>query len=130
MISKSMYKSILLSTLVAACVCTQVTFAEEIDNSAVLPPPTLEASEAPVVYETRTIYQSEFLPGVRLCEEDEVDYRGDFRRVNCQDEDVLEALATRDDRVTVAQPNKVFKDDFKASGNILRIDFQRKLFSK
>ena len=124
-----MGKSALISTFAASVLLTStLVLAEDTVNTEVLAPPTLETGvDNTVVYETRTVYESQFLPGVRLCEESEVDYRGDFRRVNCQDTEVLEALATRDNRVTVDEPNKVFKNDFQASGNILRINFQRKI---
>ena len=126
---KGMGKSALISTFAASVLLTSpLVLAEEIVDTEVLAPPSLETGvDNTVIYETRTVYESQFLPGVRLCEDSEVDYRGDFRRVNCQDTEILEALSTRDPRVTLDDPNKVFKNDFHGSGNILRINFQRKV---
>lgn len=91
-----------------------------------------EVAETPrldtkIEYKTRTVYESEFFPGVRLCEEDEVDYRGDFRRVNCQDEAIIESVSTRNQNDFDTGAHSIVKDRVAPNGNLLRIKFHKKV---
>ena len=95
-----------------------------------LPPPVITPTETEVAVESRTVYESKFLPGVRLCEESEVDYRGGLRRVNCQDAEAIEAVSTRNDLFEATSPSTFIDNSHAPNGNVLRINFQRKLFSK
>lgn len=104
-------------------------FAEESLQNEALPPPAIAPTSTERTYESRTVYESSFLPGVRLCEEDEVDYRGDFRRVNCQDEEVINSVSTRQNLFNVATPSTFIDNTSIPNGNILRIKFQRKVFT-
>ncbi len=92
------------------------------------PPSAEDISESqPLQLKTQTVYETKFLPGVRLCEEDEVDYRGDFRKVNCQDEEMINAVSTRkEDPYNNAKPNTIVSDRIEPNGNIFRINFRRK----
>ncbi len=80
-----------------------------------------------IEYKTRTVYEPEFLPRVRWCEEDEVDYRGDFRRVNCQDEAIIEAVSTRDRNDYDTGAHSIVEDRVAPNGNLLRIKFRKKV---
>ena len=90
------------------------------------PAPKLDTS---IGYKTRTIYEPEFFPGVRWCEQKEVDYRGEFRRVNCQDQAVIEAVSTRELTDLDAAPPSTIKDRVAPNGNILRIKFRKKVIA-
>ena len=81
-------------------------------------------------YQTKTVYESSFLPGVRFCEEDEVDYRGDFRKVNCQDEELINAVSTREADPYNTRPNIIVNDRIEPNGNLLRIKFRKKVYTK
>lgn len=99
------------------------------DNDAIDTPPSAEEiaqDEPKLQIKTETIYETSFLPGVRLCEEDEVDYRGDFRKVNCQDEALIDAVSTRKEDPYNTRPNTVVSDRVEPNGNIFRINFRRK----
>ena len=99
------------------------------DNDAVKTPPSAEQiaqDEPKLQIKTETIYETSFLPGVRLCEEDEVDYRGDFRKINCQDEALIDAVSTRKEDPYNTRPNTVVSDRVEPNGNIFRINFRRK----
>lgn len=104
-------------------------FAQETLQNEVLPPPDIEAKSSERSYESRTVYESAFLPGVRLCEENEVYYRGDFRRVNCQDEELIESVSTRKNLFDATTPSTFIDNYAIPNGNVLRIKFQRKVFA-
>ena len=80
-----------------------------------------------IEYKTRTVYEGEFFPGVRWCEDKEVDYRGDFRRVNCQDEAIIESVSTRDQDYFDSKPHAIVEDRVAPNGNLLRIKFRKKI---
>ena len=82
-----------------------------------------------IEYKTRTVYESEFLPGVRFCDQEEVDYRGDFRRVNCQDEEIIESVSTREQDEYNTGPHSIVDDRVAPNGNLLRIKFRKKVSS-
>ena len=125
-VTRSLFVSIVISTFAVTPL-----FA---DNSEAKSSATTEAAEPPklntdVEYKTRTVYESEFLPGVRWCEEEEVDYRGDFRRVNCQDEAIIQSVSTRENDEYNAGPNSIVDDRIAPNGNLLRIKFRKKIVS-
>lgn len=118
----------LLASLTVAFLATNPLFAETQTGASGSPekPPELDTS---VQFEARTVYETEFFPGVRFCEPQEVDYHGDLRRVNCQDEAIIQAVSTReDDRFTAREP-AIVSDRVEPNGNVLRIKFHRKVFS-
>lgn len=123
-VTRSLFVSIVISTFAVTPL-----FA---DNTEVKSSAATEATEPPklntdVEYKTRTVYESEFLPGVRWCEEEEVDYRGDFRRVNCQDEAIIQSVSTREKDEYNAGPNSIVDDRIAPNGNLLRIKFRKKI---
>ena len=120
---KSVTHSLIASFAISA-IATGPLFAEE---SA--PPPEAPKLDTSVQYEARTVYESKFLPGVRLCDQDEVDYRGDFRRVNCQDEDIIHSVSTREEDRYSAGADPIVDDRIEPNGNLLRIKFHKKLFA-
>ena len=105
-----------------------ITSANAEDASVQTPPSAEDISKAQPKYsiKTETIYESSFLPGVRLCEDSEVDYRGDFRKVNCQDETLINAVSTRKQDPYNTRPNINVKDRIEPNGNIFRINFRKK----
>lgn len=117
-------------------ILTCQVFAQETLQNEALPPPDIEPKTSERTYESRTVYESAFLPGVRLCEDDEVYYRGDFRRVNCQDQELIESVSTRNNMFNATTPS-TFIDNYAIpngnvlipNGNVLRIKFQRKTFA-
>jgi hypothetical protein len=111
-------------------IITCQVFADGTSQNEILPPPDIKEKSAERNYETRTIYESAFLPGVRLCEDDEVDYRGDFRRINCQDEELIESVSTRSNMFDPTTPSTFIDNYAVPNGNVLRIKFQRKLIAK
>ena len=99
------------------------------DDVAAKAPPSAEQiaqDEPKLQIKTETIYETSFLPGVRLCEEDEVEYRGDFRKINCQDEALIDAVSTRKEDPYNTGPKTVVNDRVEPNGNIFRINFRRK----
>ena len=114
----------LMATIAIIAITAGPLLAE--DSKPQPEPPKLDTS---VKYEARTVYESEFLPGVRWCEQDEVDYRGDFRRVNCQDEAIIQAVSTREEDRYSSGPNTIIDDRVEPNGNLLRIKFHKKLFA-
>ena len=96
------------------------------DEPLSAPPSVDEIPQKQLQIKTETIYESSFLPGVRLCEDDEVDYRGDFRKVNCQDDALINAVSTRKEDPYNTQPNIIVDDRIKPNGNIFRINFRKK----
>lgn len=113
----------------AAISCSMmITSAIAEDASIQTPPSAEEISNTQPEYsvKTETIYESSFLPGVRLCEDNEVDYRGDFRKVNCQDETLINAVSTRKQDPYNTRPNIIVDDRIEPNGNIFRINFRKK----
>lgn len=98
------------------------------DDEGAIPPSADKISQDKQLLQikTETIYESSFFPGVRLCDEDEVDYRGDFRKVNCQDEALINEVSTRKDDTYNLKPNAIVSDRVEPNGNILRINIRRK----
>ena len=98
------------------------------DDATTVPPSTDKISQDKQLLQikTETIYESSFLPGVRLCEDEEVDYRGDFRKVNCQDEALINEVSTRKDDTYNLKPDAIVSDRVEPNGNIFRINFRRK----
>lgn len=92
------------------------------------PPSAEEISNSEPEYslKTETVYESSFLPGVRFCEDNEVDYRGDFRKVNCQDEALINAVSTRKNDPYNTRPSIIVNDRIEPNGNIFRINFRKK----
>ena len=126
-VTRSLFASLAITAFAAAPL-----FA---DNAEVKSSAPADAAEPPklnteIEYKTRTVYESEFLPGVRLCDEEEVDYRGDFRRVNCQDEEIIQSVATREQDEYSAGPNSIVDDRIAPNGNLLRIKFRKKIVAK
>jgi hypothetical protein len=106
-----------------------VTNALAEDTSVVQAPPSAEeiSNSLPnYSVKTETVYESSFLPGVRLCEDNEVDYRGDFRKVNCQDEALINSVSTRKQDPYNTRPNIIVNDRIEPNGNIFRINFRKK----
>jgi hypothetical protein len=123
----SQYAHLLIAAAVACTVHVTNVNAEDtsVDQT---PPSAKEVSKARPNYsvKTETIYESSFLPGVRLCEDNEVDYRGDFRKVNCQDEALINSVSTRQQDLYGSRPNTIVNDRIEPNGNIFRIKFHRK----
>lgn len=117
----------LMSIVIIASGISSPLVAE--DSSALQPPPsinTINEEQNQLDLKTQTVYETKFLPGVRLCEKQEVDYRGDFRKVNCQDEEIINAVSTRKADPYNTKPNIIVNDRIEPNGNIFRIDFRRK----
>ena len=121
------YVHVFLSTLVVFCLTTVNLHAEE---NATPSSDELSKLDTDIQYGTQTVYESSFLPGVRLCEQDEVDYRGDFRKVNCQDERLINAVSTREEDPYNTRPNIIVNDRIEPNGNLLRIKFHKKVYAK
>tara|TARA_R110002096_G_scaffold421742_1_gene627736 strand:+ start:603 stop:1016 length:414 start_codon:yes stop_codon:yes gene_type:complete len=119
---------LLLSSSVAySTLITSASAAEETGVNQT-PPSAEEISKVQPKYsvKSKTVYESSFLPGVRLCQEDEVDYRGDFRKVNCQDEALIDAVSTRKEDPYNTKPTTIVNDRIEPNGNIFRINFRKK----
>ncbi len=118
---------LLAATLMTGCILTFNVHAEE-SNEIPAPPSTEGIPNSAPKYsvKTETIYEPSFLPGVRLCNEEEVDYRGDFRKVNCQDEQLINSVSTRKDDPYNTRPNAIVEDRVEPNGNIFRLNFRRK----
>ncbi len=111
--------------VVSLAVLSSAVTAE--DASVKTPPSTEEISQnQQLQIKTETVYETSFLPGVRLCEEDEVDYRGDFRKVNCQDDELINSVSTRKEDPYNIRPHIIVNDRIEPNGNIFRINFRRK----
>ncbi|MFK7794752.1 MAG: hypothetical protein AB8B89_05335 [Gammaproteobacteria bacterium] len=114
----------------AAITCSMLIASANAEDASVdqNPPSAEEISNAQPEYsiKTETVYESSFLPGVRLCNEEEVDYRGDFRKVNCQDERLINSVSTRKQDPYNTRPNIIVDDRIKPNGNIFRINFRKK----
>ena len=111
-----------------ALLSTQLVAEESID---VTPPPSadeISKTETKLELRTKTVYESSWLPGVRLCEDDEVDYHGGLRKVNCQDDELIDAVSIRDTDPYNTQPNYIVDDRVQPNGNILRIKFRNKAY--
>ena len=121
-------KAFICSLMTSLAICVLAATPLLADNSEaakdVAETPKLDTK---IEYKTRTVYEPEFLPGVRLCEEDEVDYRGDFRRVNCQDEDIIESVSTRNQNDFDSGAHSIVEDRVAPNGNLLRIKFRKKV---
>ena len=124
---KNVTHSLLVATVASALV-TSPLFAENselpADPSETLEKPALDTEPK---FKTLTVYEHEFLPGVRFCEDKEVDYRGDFRKVNCQDEAKIRAVSTRDEDLYNANAHSIVDDRIEPNGNLLRINFRKKI---
>ena len=121
------YAHLFIAAGVAFTLFTSNANAE--DASVDHTPPTLEEiSKVNINYSvtTKTVYESSFLPGVRLCEDNEVNYRGDFRKVNCQDEALINSVSTRKQDPYNTRPNIIVNDRIEPNGNIFRLNFHRK----
>jgi hypothetical protein len=116
--------------LIAVVACSMLTTSVNADDESVdqTPPSTEEISKAQPDYSlrTKTVYESSILPGVRLCEDNEVDYRGDFRKVNCQDEALINSVSTRQQDPYNTKPSTIVNNRVEPNGNIFRINFRRK----
>ena len=116
--------------LTAAFACSMLITSVNADDESVdqTPPSAEEISKAQPDYsiKTETVYESSFLPGIRLCEDDEVDYRGDFRKVNCQDEALINSVSTRQQDPYNTKPSTIVNDRVEPNGNIFRINFRKK----
>lgn len=116
--------------LTAVFACSMLTTSVNADDESVdqTPPSAEEISKAQPDYsiKTETVYESSFLPGVRLCEDSEVDYRGDFRKVNCQDEALINSVSTRQQDPYNTKPSTIINDRIEPNGNIFRINFRKK----
>ena len=101
--------------------------ADESVLSEIDPPDveTLSESESNLKFKSVTEIDTSFFPGVRLCEEREVDYRNGARRVNCQDEHLIRAVSTRNVNKLNERPNAFLNDRVQPNGNVLRINFGR-----
>jgi hypothetical protein len=114
----------------AAVACSMLVTNVNAEDASVdqTPPSAEEISKAQPDYsvKTETVYEPSFLPGVRLCEDNEVDYRGDFRKVNCQDEALINSVSTRKDDPYNTRPNTIVNDRIEPNGNIFRINFRKK----
>jgi len=121
------YTRRLIMLMTAASLFAMPVMAEQSD-SAPTPPSTenIPEQQQPLKLETNTVYETSFLPGVRLCEEDEVDYRGDFRKVNCQDEQLINSVSTSKYDSFSTKPTAIVDDRIEPNGNIFRINFKRK----
>ena len=121
---KALTCSLLTSLAISLVAATPILADNSETASDVAETPKLDTE---IEYKTRTVYESEFLPGVRWCEEDEVDYRGDFRRVNCQDEAIIESVSTRDQNSFDSGTHSIVEDRVAPNGNLLRIKFRKKV---
>ncbi len=90
----------------------------------------LSSNETKLEYRTKTVYESTWLPGVRLCEDDEVDYHGGLRKVNCQDDELIDSVSTREPDLYDTRPNIIVDDKVQPNGNILRIRFRKKAYTR
>ena len=124
---RTRYTHHIIASATVAMLFTHTIFADDTDT--VQTPPSAEEisqEQQKLQIKTETIYETSFLPGVRFCEEDEVDYRGEFRKVNCQDEALINAVSTRKEDPYYSRPNTVIDDRIEPNGNIFRINFRRK----
>ena len=124
---RTRYTHHIIVSATVAVLFTPSIFADDTDT--VQTPPSAEEisqEQQKLQIKTETIYETSFLPGVRFCEEDEVDYRGEFRKVNCQDEALINAVSTRKEDPYYSRPNTVIDDRIEPNGNIFRINFRRK----
>ena len=99
-------------------------------DSATLSVEELSTRASKPQYRAETIYQPDFFPGVRLCQPEEVDYRGDLRKINCQDEKLINAVSTREQDPYNLRPRTIIDNRIEPNGNLLRIKFQRKSHAK
>ena len=117
----------LLTAVVTSTMLITSVYAE--DTQLDQAPPSAEEisnSEPEYSLKTETIYEPSFLPGVRLCEDNEVDYRGDFRKVNCQDDALINSVSTRKNDPYNTRPSIIVNDRIEPNGNIFRINFRKK----
>ncbi len=124
---KSIQFTHLLTAVVTSTVLITSVYAE--DTQLDQAPPSAEEisnSEPEYSLKTETIYEPSFLPGVRLCEDNEVDYRGDFRKVNCQDDALINSVSTRKTDPYNTRPSIIVNDRIEPNGNIFRINFRKK----
>ena len=123
----SQFAHLLISTAAACTMLVTSVYAEDesVDQS---PPSAEEIADVKPDYsvKTQTVYESSFLPGVRLCKDHEVDYRGDFRKVNCQDEALIDSVSTRQQDPYNTKPTAIVDDRIETNGNIFRINFRKK----
>lgn len=121
------YTRRLIMLMTAVSFFAMPVMAEQSD-SVPTPPSTenIPEQQQPLKLKTNTLYEAKFLPGVRLCEEDEVDYRGDFRKVNCQDEQIINSVSTSKYDSFNTKPTAIVDDRIEPNGNIFRINFKRK----
>ena len=124
---RSLLPSLAISMVVATSSLAETSTDQPSGSAEIATTPKLDTD---IEYKTRTVYEPEFLPGVRLCEEDEVDYRGDFRRVNCQDEAIIEAVSTRQQDDFNTGPNQIVEDRVAPNGNLFRIKFRKKVVAQ
>ncbi len=114
----------------AAVACSMSVTSAIADDTSIdqAPPSVEEISNAQPDYsvKTETVYEPNFLPGIRLCKESEIDYRGGLRKVNCQDEMLINSVSTRKQDPYNTRPNVIVNDRIEPNGNILRINFRRK----
>lgn len=126
----SKHTHLLLSLAIGAMLSTTLAFADEtiVEHT---PPSAEEISKSKTIleYRTKTVYESSWLPGVRLCEDDEVDYHGGMRKVNCQDDRLIDAVSTREPDPYNTKPNIIVDDNVQPNGNILRIQFRKKAYT-
>lgn len=121
---KALISSLLMSLAVGLVTATPVLAESSEAANEVIETPKLDTK---FEYKTRTVYEPEFFPGVRWCEKKEVDYRGDFRRVNCQDEAIIESVSTRDKNFVDSGAHSIVEDRVAPNGNLLRIKFRKKV---
>ena len=85
----------------------------------------ISKAESNLKFKSITEIDTNFFPGVRLCEDGEVDYRNGARKVNCQDEQIIEAVSTRNPNLYDNQSSTILNNRTQPNGNILRINFGR-----
>ncbi|MFK8027367.1 MAG: hypothetical protein AB8C40_04835 [Gammaproteobacteria bacterium] len=117
----------LLTAVVTSTMLITSVYAEDTQLDQAPPSPEeISNSEPEYSLKTETIYEPSFLPGVRLCEDNEVDYRGDFRKVNCQDDALINSVSTRKTDPYNTRPSIIVNDRIEPNGNIFRINFRKK----
>lgn len=123
----SQFAHLFLSAAVACSMLITSAHAEDAGTVQALPS-VKDISKVQPDYSAKpiTVYESSFLPGVRLCEDNEVDYRGDFRKVNCQDEALINSVSSRKQDPYNTRPSTIINDRVEPNGNIFRINIRRK----
>lgn len=120
------YTHLFISGAITLATLTTPAFSKDVSTDESLPTPD-ELSKIDTKYSYKTEYETSFLPGIRFCEDSEADYWTDFREVNCQDEELINAVSTRKEDSYNTKPSIIVNDRIEPNGNLLRIYFRKKV---